>query len=255
MSDEWQNLHDELNQWASEQWTQWQTEREQGTTLMPGLATVGTIPNIPKKILEPAPLPEGTPPLPDKQYNCLVSDPPWQYENFKKKSEAGKQWGAASAEYSTMSIPEMMSLDVDSITNPESCAHYMWTTTTHFFSACQLLEWFGFDYQNVAFTWIKTARETGEPICGMGYNTRQSAEFVVLGVKGKIPPRLDASVNSTILAPRPLDKDTGKVAHSAKPDELRKRIVRLHGAIPTIELFARESAAGWDVWGNEAPTK
>ena len=36
-----------------------------------------------------------------------------------------------------------------------------------------------------------------------------------------------------------------------KPDEARERIVRLMGDLPRVELFARQSPAGWDVWGNE----
>lgn len=27
------------------------------------------------------------------------------------------------------------------------------------------------------------------------------------------------------------------------------------GDLPRIELFARQKAKGWDVWGNEAPKK
>ena len=39
--------------------------------------------------------------------------------------------------------------------------------------------------------------------------------------------------------------------HSKKPDETRDRIVQLMGDVPRIELFARQSPEGWDVWGNE----
>jgi len=39
--------------------------------------------------------------------------------------------------------------------------------------------------------------------------------------------------------------------HSEKPSEARKRIVELIGDLPRLELFAREKAKGWDVWGNE----
>ena len=42
--------------------------------------------------------------------------------------------------------------------------------------------------------------------------------------------------------------------HSQKPAEVRGKIVELMGDLPRIELFAREAAPGWDVWGNEAPT-
>jgi N6-adenosine-specific RNA methylase IME4 len=41
--------------------------------------------------------------------------------------------------------------------------------------------------------------------------------------------------------------------HIRKPDEVRERIVELMGDLPRIELFARESNKGWDVWGDELP--
>lgn len=43
--------------------------------------------------------------------------------------------------------------------------------------------------------------------------------------------------------------------HSAKPPVVRDKIVELLGAdkhsLSRIELFARDTAEGWDCWGNE----
>ncbi len=39
--------------------------------------------------------------------------------------------------------------------------------------------------------------------------------------------------------------------HSQKPEEARDRIVQLMGEIPRVELFARQTADGWDCWGDE----
>ena len=61
-------------------------------------------------------------------------------------------------------------------------------------------------------------------------------------MRGK-PKRANADVSQFIEAPR------GR--HSAKPDEVRERLVRLMGDVPRIELFAREAIPGWDVWGLE----
>ena len=36
-----------------------------------------------------------------------------------------------------------------------------------------------------------------------------------------------------------------------KCKDCKKRIVRLMGDLPRIELFARQKTEGWDVWGNE----
>ena len=77
---------------------------------------------------------------------------------------------------------------------------------------------------------------------GLGWWTRSNAEICLLAVKGK-PKRKSASVRQLIFAP--------VEQHSKKPDVVRDRIVELMGDLPRIELFARQTAPGWDVWGNE----
>ena len=42
-----------------------------------------------------------------------------------------------------------------------------------------------------------------------------------------------------------------RTKHSKKPQEVRNRIELLFGDLPRIELFARQTAEGWDSWGNE----
>jgi hypothetical protein len=39
--------------------------------------------------------------------------------------------------------------------------------------------------------------------------------------------------------------------HSKKPNLVRDKIIELVGDLPRIELFARTTTNGWDVWGNE----
>jgi N6-adenosine-specific RNA methylase IME4 len=76
----------------------------------------------------------------------------------------------------------------------------------------------------------------------MGNWTRANAELCLLATKGK-PKRKSASVHSIVETP--IEK------HSKKPNEVRNRIVELCGDLPRIELFARETTEGWDVFGNE----
>ncbi len=77
----------------------------------------------------------------------------------------------------------------------------------------------------------------------VSHNTRQNVEDVLIAVRGKGVKRVHNDVSSLVIYPR------GQ--HSAKPPEVRDRIVRLYGDLPRIELFARSATPGWDVWGNE----
>jgi MT-A70 len=76
-----------------------------------------------------------------------------------------------------------------------------------------------------------------------GYWTRSNTEACLFATKGA-PMRLATDVHQVVLAP------VGE--HSAKPEEVRRRIERLFGG-PFLELYGRRPVAGWTVWGNEIP--
>ena len=77
---------------------------------------------------------------------------------------------------------------------------------------------------------------------GPGYWTRANTETCILATKGK-PKRVGANVDRLVVEERR--------EHSRKPDRIRNDIVKLCGDLPRIELFARTSMPGWDVWGNQ----
>jgi len=77
---------------------------------------------------------------------------------------------------------------------------------------------------------------------GTGYYTRANPEECILAVRGK-PPILRHDIPQMIVSPLR--------EHSRKPDEARERIALLTNG-PFIELFARETAPGWDCWGDQA---
>lgn len=106
--------------------------------------------------------------------------------------------------------------------------------------ALDVIEAWGFTYKTVAFNWVKQNKNGAGLFMGLGNWTRSNSEICLLAVKGK-PKRVSASVHSVILSPLQ--------QHSQKPGEARDRIVELMGDLPRIELFARETAPGWDSWG------
>ena len=105
-----------------------------------------------------------------------------------------------------------------------------------------VLKAWGFTYKTVGFVWVKQNRKADSLFWGMGYWTRSNVELCILATKGH-PKRINAAVHQVIVS--------HIEEHSKKPQEARERIVSLMGDLPRIELFARQSTPGWDVWGNE----
>ena len=131
---------------------------------------------------------------------------------------------------------------------------FMWATFPKLQEAFQVIDAWGFTYKTVAFVWIKANRSFDltqsaifpemlfDDFMGMGMWTRSNAEIVLLATKGS-PKREKANVRQIVYAPI--------TKHSEKPKEVATRIVKLCGALPRIELFARKPNKGWDVYGNE----
>lgn len=140
-----------------------------------------------------------------------------------------------------MSIEQLCALDVEKITD-ENCALFLWSTFPFLPEALRLIKAWGFTYKTTAFVWLKQNRKNKDWFFGLGFWTRGNAEICLLATKGK-PQRKSAKVSQLIISP--IDK------HSKKPDIVREKIVELMGELPRIELFARQTTPGWEVFGNE----
>ena len=168
------------------------------------------------------------------KYDIIYMDPPWQY-HFGGPMSSGS---SIEKHYSTMSHQEMLDMDIASLANPD-CLIYMWTTSTHMKKAIEIGDHWGFDYKVVAFVWDKVAPVTG-------YYTMGQTEFVLCFKRrgGQIPKPRGSRGTRQILV-------ENKREHSRKPDEIRRRIEEMHPTQSKLEMFARISMPGWDVWGNE----
>lgn len=173
-------------------------------------------------------------PFPEKKYAVIYADPPWGYRNRGTRAAAEKH-------YRTMSIGDIKALPVTDIAAAD-CVLFLWATFPMLPEALETVRAWGFRYKTLAFCWVKRNRTSPGWFWGLGNWTRSNPEVCLLAVRGR-PARVSASVHSLI------DSPVGK--HSAKPKEVRERIVDLMGDIPRIELFARERAPGWDCWGDE----
>ena len=169
-----------------------------------------------------------------KRYPIILADPPWRYSS-------GNVQGAAENHYPTMHINDICALPVAELAAEDS-ALFLWATFPMLREALQVIDAWGFKFKTVAFVWLKTNRKAGTWFTGLGYWTRANAEVCLLATRGK-PQRRDKGIHQLIISPLE--------GHSKKPDEARERIVRLMGDLPRVELFARQTPPGWDVWGNE----
>lgn len=168
-------------------------------------------------------------------FQIIYADPPWSYND---KAAAGKR--GASFKYECMTIEQLIAFEVDGVRVPflagPDAALFLWATGPMLREALSLMKAWGFEYVNKGFTWAKRTKN-GKWHFGMGNYTRANAEDCLLGIRGKMT-RVDAGVPMLVEAP------VGK--HSAKPPEVRDRIVRLFGEdMKRIELFARDRADGW----------
>lgn len=175
----------------------------------------------------------------DKKYNIIYADPPWWY-NKRKNPEAKFSRGVHS-HYSVMRDEEILALPVSKLAD-DNCALLMWATCPKLPTACQVVEKWGFRYSTVAFCWVKINKNNRAPVFGPGYYTASNIEIVILGMKGSLSP-VDNTISQLIIEDR--------MEHSHKPAIVREKIVQLFGDLPRIELFARQTAPGWDGWGKE----
>ena len=174
-------------------------------------------------------------PFPDKKYDVIYADPPWQYQDKHCI-------GNAEAHYPTMGIDDICKLPVNEIAS-DNCVLFIWATYPMLREALAVIDAWGFKYKTIGFQWIKQNRSGNGYFFGLGRWTRGNTEPCLIAVKGK-PHRVSSSVSQLIFSPLR--------AHSQKPDIARDKIRELVGGEKScIELFARNTSPGWDVWGNE----
>lgn len=120
---------------------------------------------------------------------------------------------------------------------------FLWVTYPVLQEAFRVIEAWGFTYSTAAFVWVKKNKCQDTPFIGCGSWTRANSELCLLATRGNVL-RLDATVSQVVESP--------VEEHSKKPDVVRSLITKLVGELPRVELFCRNPAEGWDVWGNEA---
>lgn len=190
-------------------------------------------------------LPSFYPDLPEKKYDIIYADPPWDYGGKMQFDKSGKKdininWqsnifiSAANFKYPTLKTKEMMKIPIYEIAKDDSLL-FMWVTNPHLEQGIELGKAWGFEYRTVAFVWDKMNHNPGQ-------YTMSYCELCLVFKRGRIPsPRGARNVKQLVRIPRGV--------HSEKPTEILKSIELMFPTQDKIELFARHKPVGWDVWG------
>lgn len=174
-------------------------------------------------------------------YRVIYADPPWSHKTWSNK---GKTERSADHHYRTTKTDDLKAIPVSDWA-AKDCVLFMWIVDSHLVQALDLIEAWGFTFKTIAFNWVKTTKASTAdnpiPKMSLGLWTRKESEICLLATRGK-PSRVSKGVRQVLLeAPR---------EHSRKPDEVRHRIEALVDG-PYLEMFSRESRAGWDAFGDE----
>lgn len=182
------------------------------------------------------------------KWRTIVIDPPWAFDNFnpfsnsktkgpdpKERKEILKRQKykkGAAATYACIGLEEIAALPVAAWAETDSHL-YIWAPGSFVKEAIDLAGGWGFEYKQL-LVWRK-------PRLGLGMYYRNTAEFVVFAVRGKLKT-LQRNVGTVF------DGEQGK--HSEKPSSFYDRVESMSPG-PYIDVFARKQRMGWDVAGNE----
>lgn len=212
------------------------------------------------------------------RYTVIAADPPWSYSDKKLNR------GGAERYYSCMDIEQIKAINVNALAADDAIL-MLWATAPLLPEALEVCQAWGFKYKTVGFVWVKRSENYWSNIAkqlrqdirdyslfnsdftatglkgwfgdrwiknrsnngfaiGMGAYTRANAEFVLFGVKGKAAPLIQSHGVRQII-------DSPISHHSKKPDDFYHKVNLLVGDVPKIELFSRQTRAGWDCLGDE----
>ena len=165
----------------------------------------------------------------DKKYRVIYADPPWSYND---KQDTAKL-GGAEKYYHTMALDDICAIQVPTEKN---AVLFLWATSPLLPEALAVITDWGFTYKS-SFIWDKVSH-------AMGHYNSVRPEFLLIAVKGSCTPDVKKLYDSVVSIER--------TEHSRKPAYFRELIDELYPIGERIELFAREAADGWDVWGDMA---
>jgi len=161
----------------------------------------------------------------DAKYSCIYADPPWAYGNQGTRA-------ATKNHYETLTVEEICKEPVRELAAENAHLH-LWTTNAFLFEAQKVMDAWGFKYKSILL-WVK-------PQMGLGNYWRVSHEFLLFGIRGRLPFENRAQKSWV---------EHARLRHSEKPEIFREKI-ELVSPGPYLELYGRRPVDGWTVFGNQ----
>lgn len=165
----------------------------------------------------------------DKKYRIIYADPPWKYGNAMPEYVTEPQ-----DYYLLLNTEDICAMPIKDITEKDAVL-FLWSTSPHLPEALEVAKAWGFTYKTT-FIWDKIKHNMGH------YNSVRH-EILLVCTKGACTPDVKKLYDSVVSEER--------TEHSKKPLIFRQIIETIYTYGNKIELFARESPEGWDVFGNQ----
>jgi N6-adenosine-specific RNA methylase IME4 len=186
--------------------------------------------------------------LPYRYFPLVSADVPWKYD-VRSVQGLGK---SAERYYRTMTLQDIARMPVER--HAARDAFLLFWVTGPFLAIgahIPIMKAWGFEPTAIWGVWVKPTLESWDQVwvelndeiwkMGLGYTSRQNAEFVVIGRRGN-PERLAKDVRQVIMAPLR--------EHSRKPEKFFVNAQRFCAG-PRLELFGRQQRKGWIVRGDQ----
>ncbi len=200
---------------------------------------------------EPKPDNLPLPPLPDGKFGLIALDPPWAFRTRAPVADPASE-RSPQRHYPTMDLEAVAAIPVREMALPDAFV-MLWMTGPLLVQGVhsRLFRAWGVRPVSVAFVWIKTWNSFDmnqllrtplleqDLALGLGFSTRQNAEFVMLGRIGS-PRRARADIRQVIVSNRR--------EHSRKPEEFYRRAEHFCAG-PRLDAFPGADRPGWTAWG------
>lgn len=172
------------------------------------------------------------------KYDIIYSDPPWQQTKGGLRKCRPRQ--GKVLDYQTISLEEIKEIQKQaSNISKENHTLFIWTIEKYLLDTEKMLEELGYK-RHIRIVWDK---ENG---IAPSFTIRFSHEYLIWCYKGKmqsVAQEIRGKFTSVIR-----ERST---KHSKKPLAAYELIEALYPNTEKIELFARNTRANWDSWGNE----